>query len=132
MKRNCRVLLCIVLLLTIYSKACARNEFGTDLLARMAETMGITAQLAELPDGIHYRYTNYRGKPVTVIVGNQAVQHIGYSLFTPYQRSVAKVPACNFLERFSLEIELPLSRPKSVERHIAESGVSFEIGRAHV
>ena len=115
-------------LLAINVSLMAGNDYKTDLLTRMAASMNVSSQLRELPDGEYYKYLTYQGKPVTVIVNNNTIDHIGYSLFTPHQRSIANGPICNFLERFSLEIALPIERQKSVEKHIAESKVSFDMG----
>lgn len=121
---------CLLLfsLLAINNSLIASNDYKTDLLARMAASMNITSQLSSLANGEYYKQFTYQGQPVTVIVRNNSIEHIGHSLFTPYQRSLLKAPICNFIERFSLEIAVPLEREKSIEKHIAESGVSFDKG----
>lgn len=103
----------------------AENSYRTDLLQRMAESMKISKQLQTLKDGKYYKYLMYNNRPITIIVEKAEVSHIGYSIFTPFQRSIIKYPVCNFIERYSLEIALPLKREKSVARQLDEDGIFF-------
>lgn len=128
MKRyGLHVCLMLFFLGVINPDAPAQHEFRTDLLARMAASMQISS-LDTLQEGIHWQSLSYKGDPVTVIVRNHRIEHIGYALFTPFQRSALPAPVCNLLERYALEINLPLKREKSTVRQIAEDGISFEKG----
>ena len=116
----------ILMALAAILKSTAAGGYRTDLLARMAATMHITAELDTLRDGEYYRHILYNNRPVTVIVKEGEVTHIGYSVFTPYTRSVMNSPVCNFLERYALETSMPIKREKSVERQLEEDGVTFQ------
>lgn len=117
-----------MLLCTMAGNLVARNGYRTDLLARMASSMQIASRLDTLKEGVHWRWETYKGKAVTVIVKDRQVEHIGYALFTPEQRMTFPSPVYNFLERYMLEMDVPLKREKSLARQIAEDGISFEKG----
>lgn len=120
---------CLTLFLLLTSMvAMAARGYRTDLLERMATTMGLATQLQQLADGEYYRYTTYNGRTVTVIVSDGEVSHIGFSLFTPSQRKVLRLPACNFVERYALEITLPMKRERSITRQLDEDGIFFRNG----
>lgn len=106
----------------------AENSYRTDLLERMAVAMNISKQLLALEDGLYYKYLIYNNRPITIIVEQNEVSHIGFSLFSPSQREAIKYPICDFLERYSLEITLPLKREKSVARQLDEDGIFFHNG----
>lgn len=106
----------------------ARISYRTDLLERMASVMQLTSRLDTLRNGMYTHQIFYKGKPLTVIVRDNRIEHIGYALFTSYQRSCERFPVYNFLERYFLEIDLPLKREKTVTRKIAEDNVSLEKG----
>lgn len=108
--------------------AVARNGYCTDMLQRMASCMNVKAKLDTLSEGEYYRYFVYNNRPVTVIVKNGEVAHIGYSVFTLAIRHRMASPVCNFLERYALEITLPLKREKSVARQLDEDGIFFHGG----
>lgn len=117
-----------MLLCTMAGTLVARNGYRTDLLARMASSMQIASRLDTLEEGMHWRWETYKGKAVTVIVKDHQVEHIGYALFTPGQRMAFPSPVYNFLERYTLEMDVPLKREKSPARQIAEDGIAFEKG----
>lgn len=108
--------------------AMAGNSYRTDLLERMAAAMNITARIDTLSEGIHYRHLIYNNRGITVTVNNHEVSHIGFSIFTPSVRKALNSPVCDFLERYSLEITLPLKRERSVTRQLDEDGVFFRNG----
>lgn len=124
-----RLNICLVaMLLLISSVAIAANSYRTDLLQRMAETMNITQQLQQQEDGEYYQYLSYNHRAVTVIISQNEVVHIGFSLFTPAQRKDLNSPVCNFIERYALEIALPMKRERSVSRKLNEDGIFFRNG----
>lgn len=108
--------------------AMAGNSYRTDLLERMATAMNITARIDTLSEGIHYRHLIYNNRRITVIVKNHEVSHIGFSVFTPSVRKALNPSVCDFLERYSLEITLPLKRERSVTRQLDEDGIFFRNG----
>lgn len=123
---NATYLIAIVLLTS--TVAMAARGYRTDLLERMAAAMNMHPKLQLLADGEYYRYAEYKGRAVTVIVAGGEVTHIGYSLFTPTQRRAFRSPACDFVERYALELSLPLKREKSITRQLDEDGVFFRNG----
>jgi len=108
--------------------AIAGNGYSTDLLERMATTMNITARIETLADGIYYRYLTYNDRNITVIVNDHEISHIGFAVFTPSVREALNSPVCNFLERYALEVSLPMKRERSVTRQLDEDGVFFRNG----
>lgn len=120
-------LLCI-LLCGVCKDSVAQNSYRTDLLTRMASAMQITDRLDTLKNGMYWRWEQYKGNPVTIIVKNRHVEHIGYALFTPSQRKAFPSPIYDFLERYTLEIDLPLKREKTIAKQIAEDGIQFGKG----
>ncbi len=104
----------------------ATNSYRTDLLQQMANVMKITEQLDMLSNGEHYKLLTYRNRNITVIVKDSVIQHVGYAVFTPLQRQMAGAVVCNFLERYALEVSLPMKRGKSVERQLDEDGIFFK------
>ena len=113
------------ILLSADMECMAINGYATDLLGEMAMAMNVTPRLDTLSNGLYYRDFTYNGRPLTVEVQQGNVMHIGYSLFSKTQRQVLKSPACNFLERYSLEITLPLQRQKSLYRQLEENDIRF-------
>lgn len=61
-------------------------------------------------------------------MSNHQVTHIGYALFTPYQRAQSPSPVLNFLERYSLALDLPIERLKTTAKQIQEDDIHFTIG----
>ena len=106
---------------------CGRPLFRSDRLEKMASVLG-TERLSRLGEGEHYAALQYGGLPVTVIIRDGVVEHIGYSLFLPGVREDAGALACNFLERYALEADLPLPREKTVRAQLEEDGVVFQSG----
>ena len=117
-----------VLFFSTSTVAITINSYDTDLLGKMAEAMNVTQELDTLGDGFYYRNYAYNGRPLTIEVQRGNIKHIGYSLFSKTQRKSLNSPVCNFLERYSLEITLPLQRQKSVSRQLEEDGIFFRHG----
>ena len=80
------------------------QSFISNQMERLARQTGISLPKA---NGTHYRVGWYNGLPITVIVNNGEVVHIGLSLFTPTQRQLLEEAQCNFIERIALAGELP-------------------------
>lgn len=106
----------------------AGNGYHTDLLEKMAVVMNVKSRLDSLGEGVHYRFLTYNNRKITVIVKENEVTHIGYSVFHPNLRSNMNDVVFNFLERYALEISLPMKREKSVARQLDEDGIFFRNG----
>lgn len=127
-KRFIHIFTIVVTFLSTSTVVMATNGYDTDLLKAMAIAMGVDHRLETLSDGCYYRHILYSNRPVTVEIQQGNVTHIGYSLFTQTQKDFLKSPVCNFLERYSLEIALPLQCEKSVARQLEEDGIFFRQG----
>ena len=80
------------------------QKYRSSQLERIADYIGLPCQEKE---GLFYKSLWYQGYPVTVIVRNGEVAHIGYSLFTPTQRQLLNELQCNFIERLALTTDIP-------------------------
>ena len=58
----------------------AGNRYRTDLLQRMAEALTANERLDTLPEGRYVGLMQYKTHPVTVVVADSTVEHIGYSI----------------------------------------------------
>jgi len=110
-------------------QAMAGNRYRTDLLQRMATALQAEAQLDTLPEGRYVGLLQYKAHPVTVVVADSVVTHIGYSLFSEQLREAMSSPAFDFVERYPLFLDLPVQRERSVARHLDEDGVFFRGGK---
>lgn len=102
-----------------------RNRYFSQQLYSMACTMNLATMCDTLSDGLHYRVASYGGLPLTVVVNEREVCHIGYSVFTPIQRCAFPAEPLNFIERYSLSLSLPMKRLKTVARQMEEDDVLF-------
>lgn len=109
-------------------QAMAGNRYRTDLLQRMAEALTANERLDTLPEGRYVGLLQYKTHPVTVVVADSTVVHIGYSFFSEELREAMPSPALDFVERYPLSLDLPLQRERSVARHLDEDGVFFRGG----
>lgn len=80
------------------------QSFVSNQIEQLAQQTDISLPTT---NGIHYRTAQFNGLPVTVIIDNGEVCHIGLSLFTPTQRQFLDEAQCNFIERIALAGELP-------------------------
>lgn len=128
MKRNTCLTILFLLLSTLVAGGQTRR-FDTVLLQRMAEAMQMQQCLDTIGDGTHYDLVRFQGKPVSFRVRHGYVQHIGYTLFPESLRQlIANDAVCDFLERHSLQAQLPLERIKTVEKANEEAEVVFLAG----
>lgn len=129
MKNSISHLPLILLLLCICTSGInAQNRYNTDLLERMAEALSQKQIIMQWEEGEHDDKLSYRGKPLTVIIADGEVQHIGYRLFNAEERRKMPSPVYNFIERYALALDLPLKREKTDTRQIAEDHISFSTG----
>lgn len=83
---------------------CGQIGFASSQLERLAQQARLTIPAK---DSIYYQVEQFYGFPVTIIVNNGEVIHIGLSLFTSFQRQFIDEKICNFLERMALAAEIP-------------------------
>lgn len=100
--------------------------YASAQLKRLAEHTNLSIPKK---DGIYYKVSQYNGLPLTVIINNGEVCHIGLSLFTPWQRQFIDETHCNFLERLSLATEIPEFYGISARQYLKDEKVEFLEGR---
>lgn len=67
--------------------------------------------------------------PVTTIVNQGEVSHIGLSLFTPWQRQFIDGVQCNFLERIALAAEIPEFYGIDIRQYLRDEKIEILEGR---
>lgn len=102
-----------------------RSRYSTLLLEELAQKTSLKEIIDTLPEGLHIDKYSYKGKKITVIVRNRRVEHIGYSIFSIEQRQLIPSPIYNFLERYTLQMDLPRSETFSVDKRMDMDKVSF-------
>lgn len=119
--RKTAVLLSLLVFWEGLGTAVAQN-YRSSQLERIADYIGLPCQEN---DGLCYKALSYQGYPVTVIVRNGEVTHIGYSLFTPTQRQHLSELQCNFIERMALTADIPDFYGIDIGRYLYDERVEF-------
>ena len=122
------IVLAFIFLAASAFHADAVGKYRSSLLERMAGAMDIDSLCAGLGEGFHFGIVSWNDVPVSVVKEGGEVRHIGYSLFPVSTRSLLPEPVCDFLERYALELTLPLIREKSPQIQMLEDGVEFNRG----
>lgn len=119
-----------LLVLGVLANVCsfAASGFHSNLLQEMAEVSGIRPQIDKLTDGWYYDVFSYKNRPLTVVVNNDEVVHVGYTIFSPMQRGFVGRDIADFVERYWLSTDLPLKRLKPVGQQMREDRVVFAKG----
>ncbi len=121
----------LTVLLAMPLASFAKNRYQSDLLAQMAESLQMKAVLDTMSNGSYIAQRTYKNHPLSIIVTEGEVEHIGYSLFSKEMRADMPSPVYNFLERYALQADLPLKRVKSVDRQLFEDEVTFTVGNIY-
>lgn len=119
--RKTAILLVLLILWGGQRTAVAQN-YRSSQLERIADYICMPCQEDE---GLFYKTLSYQGYPVTVIVRNGEVTHIGYSLFTPTQRQHLSEMQCNFIERMALTADIPDFYGIDISRYLYDERVEF-------
>lgn len=93
-----------IILVGGYSDVYGQMRYASSQLEKLAGQTSITIPTE---DGIYYRAEQFNDLPITIIVKQGEVTHIGLSLFTISQRQFVDELICNFLERTALAAEIP-------------------------
>lgn len=101
----------------------AQNGYRTDLLQILAEKTGLCPQLDTLGTGEYYSFATFKSHPVTAMVAEGRVIHLGCTIFTPMQREGIGRDVCNFLERYCLELIVPAKPDFSAKQRMQLDGV---------
>lgn len=107
----------------------AQNTYRTDLLKLIADRCNLHQQLDSIKDGEHIQCAQFRNQPITAIVENKRVTHIGYSIFSSEQRAGFGKVVCNFLERYLLELDIPTYDYVSTTQRMIEDRVKIVKGK---
>lgn len=121
----------LAILLVMPLASYAKNRYQSDLLAQIAESLQMKAMLDTMSNGSYIAQQAYKSHPLSIIVNDGEVEHIGYSVFSKEVRSGMPSPIYNFLERYALQADLPLKKSKTVERQLFEDDVTFTVGNIH-
>lgn len=100
-----------ILLRVGVGEAFGQIQYASSQLEQLATQTNILIPTQDstccLQDSVYYRWGEYNDLPVTIIVKQGEVTHIGLSLFTISQRQFVDELICNFLERTALAAEIP-------------------------
>ena len=119
----------LVLLLIWRPLLCsANNEYASNKLQQIAKFSGISEIIDTIPDGFYNGMLSYCDRPLVVCVNNHIIEHIGYSLFTDSIRCAINSPAINFIERYSLELSLPIDTVWTRKTRMDIDNVKFRKG----
>lgn len=127
--RNVGLGLAVLLVLPMASSA--KNRYQSDLLAQMAESLQMKSILDTLSNGSYIAQRTYKNHPLSIIVKDGEVEHLGYSIFSNEMRTGMPSPVYDFLERYALQADLPMKRVKTVERQLFEDDVTFTVGNIY-
>ncbi len=121
------VLLGVTLSMSSYG-ARTRNSYYSDELRTIAVQSKLSLIADTLCDGVHYGITTYQSNPVTIIVENGEVKHLGFYFFSHDQREVFNTSLCNFVERYALLLKVPIERHRSPNEMMEQDKVVFRVG----
>lgn len=95
---------------------------------KIASMTGLKTRLDTLGEGVYFNWGTYKSLPVTVAVNDSCITHIGYSLFSPRQKEGFGIPVCNFIERYCLELSIPVEPKFSMKERLSIDEVSVSNG----
>lgn len=104
------------------------NSYYSEELKALAVKANLATYSDTLNDGFYYATTVYKKKPVTIIVEDNEVKHIGYSIFSPQQRKTFNPLCCNFIERYALLLKVPMERNRTQHEMMQQDKVIFRTG----
>lgn len=100
-------------------------RYATDRLELMARRLEATAWLDTIAaDGLYRAPFSHAGLPLCAEVTDGCVSHIGYAFFSPEHRMAFGTEACRFVERYALELAMPLRDDISAAERMRVDGVT--------
>lgn len=105
-----------------------KNSYFSKELEAIAKKASVASICDTLSEGVHYHCTTYKNLPLTIIVEEGEVWHIGFSVFTTSQRRLMDSFICNFIERYALAQKLPMGRGRTNEELMQQDYVMFRKG----
>lgn len=118
----------VVLALCHVLNAGAQNTYANRLLCKMAEALSVREVLDTLPDGEYKELFQHNHFPLSVRIVDGMVRHIGYEVFDGRYRRAIPSPVYDFLERYSLQVELRL-KPFSASEQMVRDQVRVSSGK---
>lgn len=106
----------------------AQNRYSSHALENMAEAMQISNIIDTLSDGIYQNVYSWDNHYLNIIVEDNEVVHIGYSLFPIEVQEQEISPACRFVEQYILWVDLPVKRQFSIAQDMEIKDIHFECG----
>lgn len=95
--------------------------YTTDRLATIGRMIGLKSVSGDGIDTLRYNHL-----PVAVASDSYGrVCHLGYRLFSRSQREAMESPAFYFVERYTLEADLPMQRQKTLDKQLLEDDVNL-------
>ena len=122
------LLLCKSILVCLDLSAQTFQADSASKLQYIVQKLDLFEKIDSLSDGSYPFAFSYKGCPLTIVKKKGMVDHIGYSLFTMQQKELYPSPIYNFLERYSLELDLPRKEPFSVDKRLKIDKVHFYKG----
>ena len=104
------------------------GRYRTVRLQKIAQNLECEDILKNYESGVYLNFMYFQDCPLTAILRNQQVEHIGYTLFSERQRQILPSPIYNFLERYSLEMDLPREETFTIEERMQMDMVTFRKG----
>lgn len=111
-----------------------RNAYYSEELRTIAVKANIASISDTLSDGIYYGLTIYKEKPITIIVEENEVKHIGFSVFSLEQRKGLNPLClyCNFIERYALLLKLCAELNRTIHEKMWQDKVVFRTGNFEI
>lgn len=125
--RSKALILIIMLLLSNYIEA--QNSYVSDRLERIANLLHINSLVDTISDGYYDNQFIYKNHPIVVRIKDNKVEHIGIQLFSKRQRGQFPAPAMDFLERYLLELSIPLDTIWKTQTRMGIDGVRMVKGK---
>lgn len=116
-----------LLMLLCLSSGHAGNvaEYRSDILCEISKAIGLTPEWGRSDTT---RIIKYKNRDVAYRIENDEIGHIGYRIFTDSLHGHIPQVTRDFVERYWLELTLPMERLKTVETQMAEDGFRFVHG----
>lgn len=121
-----RVFQAVIIFMSIQMCAVsAQNRYSTHKLQNLATAIGLKNVIDTLPDSCYDGSFKYKGHPLAVTVRTGNVEHIGYRLFSQWQRVGEFNYLYDFIERQILENDL---NPKNSGPDASARNIRFDRG----
>jgi hypothetical protein len=116
-RQTIKTLLSGLLLAGAMQQPCLATDYRTDRLAAIAQKLGMANGIDSIAEPVF--------KTCTLAVDTEGgrVVHIGVRLFSEAQREAFGITMCRFVERYLLELALPLYPDRTCEEQLGIDGI---------